>query len=144
LWAYYKKHVKLHGWRGWQWCNAHSARAMRLGTHTHSLVEAGLKRLSEPVCYMDEAQTLVEPERRMKLVRAWAKALLGTTTKDAIKELEIKVVNEELSGHGTVDALAMEDDANAYFPKDWKTSGSISIDYPIQLAIYNRCLESMG
>src|SRR4029077_20344236 len=84
LWAYYKKHVKLHGWRGWQWCNAHSARAMRLGTHTHSLVEAGLKRLSEPVCYMDEAQTLVEPERRMKLVRAWAKALRGTTRTDAI------------------------------------------------------------
>lgn len=147
LWAYYKKHVKLHGWRGWQWCNAHSNRAMRLGTHTHSLVEAALKREPEPGCWMfptTHESNVREPERRMNLVRAWAKALLDTTTKDAIKELEKKVINQELSEHGTIDALAMEDEGMRYFPKDWKTSGSISIDYPIQLAIYNRCLESLG
>jgi hypothetical protein len=144
LWAHYKKHVRAHGWRGWQWCNAHSARAMRLGTHTHYLVEKELSHLPTEVCYMDEAKTIPEPERRMKLVRAWAKALVGTTTKDQITEIEKKVVNQELSEHGTIDAIAVEDDANRFFVKDWKTSGSISIDYPIQLAIYNRCLESLG
>ena len=144
LWSYYKREVKKHGWRGWQWCNAHSNRAMRLGTHTHLLVERSLKRLPAEICYMDEAKTIPEPKRRMKLVEAWAKALLGTTTKDALKEVELKVIDNERSEHGTVDVLAMEDDGMLYFPKDWKTSGGISIDYPIQLAIYNRCLEDMG
>lgn len=144
LWKHYRDAVKAHGWRGWQWCKANSDRAMRLGTHTHSLVESGLKRQIEPLCYLNDAKTVLEPERRMKQIRAWAKALLETTTQHSIKEIEKKTVNYKLQEHGTVDAVAMEDEAPLYFPKDWKTSGGISIDYPIQLAIYNRCLEDEG
>jgi hypothetical protein len=147
LWSWYRSKVKKHGWRGWQWCKAYSNRAMRLGTHTHSLVEAELKHQPEPACWLlDTSETLNirEPERRIKLVRAWAKALLGTTTRHVVKELELKVIDASRKEHGTIDVLAVEDDGLKFFPKDWKTSGQISIDYPIQLAIYNRCLEAQG
>ena len=144
LWAWYKRKVQAYGWRGWQWCHAYSNRAMRLGTHTHALVEAELKHLPEPECLMYADVATPEPERRMKNVRAWAKALVETTSRHVIKEVEKKVIDKARKEHGTIDALAIEDDNITYGLKDWKTSGSISIDYPIQLAIYNRCLEAEG
>src|SRR6266853_3488119 len=75
LWAYYKREVKKHGWRGWQRAKAHSNRAMRLGTHTHGLVEMALTG-TKYVPFLDEANSIPEPERRIKLVRAWAAALI--------------------------------------------------------------------
>jgi hypothetical protein len=103
-----------------------------------------LKHLPDPVCHLDEKQLIVEPERHMKQVRSWAQALVETTTRHTIADLEKKVISETRQEHGTVDVIALEDDAPRHFPKDWKTSGSISSDYVIQLAIYNRCLEDMG
>lgn len=146
-WAWYQREVKKHGWRGWQKCHFTSTRAMRLGTHTHSLVEAMLKQEPEPACWLlDRSYTLNirEPERRMKQVRAWAKALYETTSRHAFKFIEKKVIDNEHQEHGTVDIVAIDDEVNLPFPKDWKTSGRIGIDYPIQLAIYNRCLEAEG
>lgn len=143
LWAYYQREVKKHGWRGWQRARAHSARAMRLGTHTHAIVEAYLTN-GTYICWLDEERQVLEPERRMKLVEKWAKALVETTQRHTIKEVEVKVIDTKRKEHGTIDAIAIDDETNLPFPKDWKTSGSIGIDYPIQLAIYNRAKESEG
>lgn len=138
LWAYYQKEVKKHGWRGWQRAKAHSNRAMRLGTHTHGVVEEMLTG-KQYKAYGDEEQTIVEPERRMVRVRAWAKALAETTQKDTVEKVELKVTDRLRKEHGTVDCVVMDDEIGRKVV-DWKTSGSIGIDYPIQLAIYARCL----
>lgn len=138
LWAYYQREVKKYGWRGWQRCKAHSNRAMRLGTHTHGFVEMALTG-SIYIPYMDPINKIQEPERRIKLVKAWAKALVETTQKDTIQQVELKVVNEDLYEHGTIDGIVFDDELDALKAIDWKTSGSIGIDYPIQLAIYARC-----
>lgn len=167
LWAYYQREVKrirlfkikrpeplFHegvyyefpqeyrrvyaGWRGWQRCKAHSNRAMRLGTHTHGLVEMALTGRAY-IPYLDNGHTILEPERRLKLVRAWAKALIETTQKDTVKRVEEKVVHTARREHGTLDCLVWDDEINGLKAADWKTSGSIGIDYPIQLAIYARC-----
>lgn len=142
-WGWYHREVKKYGWRGWQKCHATSKRAMRLGTHTHGLVEMALTGRSY-VAWLDDKQTIPEPERRLKLVRAWAKALVEATSRHAVKEVEVKVVDKLHKEHGTVDCLAFDDESGVLFPKDWKTSGQMGIDYPIQLAIYNRCLSHMS
>lgn len=141
LWAWYQREVYKHGKRGWQLCKATSNRAMRLGTHTHGFVEMALTG-KQYNAWLDGAKTIPEPERRLKLVKAWAKALEETTQKDTVKYIEKKVFNTKLLEHGTVDAI-VEDDEMGLKIVDWKTSGSIGIDYPIQLAIYARCYNKL-
>lgn len=155
LWAWYQREVKkprywknqatgekyrrgVYGWRGWQKCKATSNRAMRLGTHTHGLVEMALTG-KVYIPYLDPAKEIREPVRRLRLVDAWAKALVETTQKDTVKHVEQKVVDHARREHGTVDCLVWDDEIGGLKVVDWKTSGSIGIDYPLQLAIYARC-----
>lgn len=143
LMAWYKREVKKYGWRGWQRCLAVSSRATRLGTHTHGLVEAALTGVPY-TAWLDEKKQILEPERRMKKVRGWVKALVETTARHKVHKVEKKVFNRKLKEHGTVDIVSIDDETNLYFPKDWKTSSSVDDDYAIQLAVYNRCLEAEG
>lgn len=140
-WSWYHREVKKHGWRGWQRCHAISLRAMRLGTHTHGLVEEAITG-KVYVAYLDIAKTIREPERRLKLVKAWAKALVETTQRNTWKNVELKVIDRGRKEHGTIDCVVFDDELNAFKIVDWKTSSSIDIGYPIQLAIYARCFNN--
>lgn len=142
-WAWYQKEVKKHGWRGWQWCKAYSNRAMRLGTHVHGFVEMALTGKSYRA-WLDDRQSIMEPQRRQVLIEAWANALYETTVRNAHAAVEKKVINNKNNEHGTIDCISIDDETNKVFPKDWKTSGAIRPEYAIQLAIYNRCMEANG
>lgn len=137
LWSWYKREVQKHGWRGWQKCNATSNRGKRLGTHVHGLVEMALTG-KKYVAWLDEEKQLREPNRRLKQLEAWAKAIVETTQKDTINTIETKIISKSRHEHGTCDATVIDDILGLKII-DWKTSGSMDISFPIQLAIYARC-----
>lgn len=136
LWAWYRREVKKHGWRGWQKCKAASNRGKRIGTHLHGLVEMGLTgRPYTP--YLDYAARIIEPKRRLEHLHKMAHKVLEGLRSCDIEKVEEHLVSETLRLHGTVDYI-LRDELPGLSVDDLKTTVSIDNSMPIQLAIYAR------
>lgn len=142
LWAWYKREVQKHGWRGWQKCNAISNRGKRIGTHVHGLVEAALTGGTYEV-WMDAAKRIPEPKRRLDKIHEMAKVLLAEIRADEVEAVELKLISHVYKLHGTTDAIMRDPNYPGVFIDDWKTSNGMSTSFPVQLAIYALCWNEM-
>lgn len=143
LWAWYKREVQKHGWRGWQKCNAVSERGKRIGTHVHGLIEMGLT--GKPYfAWLNETLKIPEPPRRMAKIHEMAKCVLAEIRVDEVETVETKLISQNYHLHGTTDAIMREEHLPGLMIDDWKTSNQMNTDeFRIQLAIYALCWNEM-
>jgi hypothetical protein len=135
LMAWYKREVQKHGWRGWVKCDATSRRGMRIGTHMHGFIEAGLGGPAyTPWLYED--RKIVEPNRRVQLAQTLAKLVLDWLKENKIEvvRMEQKLISREDRYGGTFDAVLRF--GNVLIVADWKSSNSLDKWYAVQVAAY--------